>query len=257
MNNIKVSIDRIIIEYTKISMNFFNSYFMRNICDYYGIKPTIGKTGFHYKLNIKEYDDSYLYISYKPYHQSNSLSYSLWIEIHPKYLERFRNILDALNLEAKEINFVLCDVAYDIPYSMNNVFIASNTGRKMNLYEGTKYFGERKDSKNHGYCRVYDKKKEQKKKKNKEVGRELTRVEIVYGPDSKERFNLLDLLNRPPLFNKYYNYFDEKVADGKTSGQALVCIMRRLVNIIYGMMKNKTAYRPYVVSKEPIPAKVE
>lgn len=25
--------------------------------------------------------------------------------------------------------------------------------------------------------------------------------------------------------------------------QALVCVMRRLVNIIYGMMKTKTAYR--------------
>ena len=75
---------------------------------------------------------------------------------------------------------------------------------EMNIYERTKYFGERKDSKNHGYCRVYDKKKEQKEKKNKEIVGELTRVEIVYRPDSKERFKLLDLLNRPPNFNSYY-----------------------------------------------------
>lgn len=27
-------------------------------------------------------------------------------------------------------------------------------------------------------------------------------------------------------------------------------VMRRLVNIIYGMMKNKTEYRPYVLSKD-------
>lgn len=54
----------------------------------------------------------------------------------------------------------------------------------------------------------------------------------------------------------FRDYFDKRVSEGKTSGQAMVCIMRRLVNIIYGMMKNKTAYRPYVASKEPIPAKV-
>jgi len=34
-----------------------------------------------------------------------------------------------------------------------------------------------------------------------------------------------------------------KLADGKTKKQALICVMRRLVNIIYSMMKNKTEYR--------------
>jgi len=38
-------------------------------------------------------------------------------------------------------------------------------------------------------------------------------------------------------------YFESKVSEGKTKIQALLCIMRRLVNIIYSMMKNKTAYR--------------
>ena len=31
-------------------------------------------------------------------------------------------------------------------------------------------------------------------------------------------------------------------SEGKTKIQALVCVMRRLNNIIYGMMKNKTEY---------------
>lgn len=53
----------------------------------------------------------------------------------------------------------------------------------------------------------------------------------------------------------FRDYFERKVSEGKTSGQAMVCIMRRLVNIIYGMMKNKTAYVHPIVS-EPIPAKV-
>lgn len=43
----------------------------------------------------------------------------------------------------------------------------------------------------------------------------------------------------------FYAYFLRKISEGKTKSQALVCIMRRLVNIVYGMMKNKTEYRPY------------
>jgi len=53
----------------------------------------------------------------------------------------------------------------------------------------------------------------------------------------------------------FRDYFERKVSEGKTSGQAMVCIMRRLVNIIYGMMKNKTAYVHPIIG-EPIPAKV-
>lgn len=52
--------------------------------------------------------------------------------------------------------------------------------------------------------------------------------------------------NRIPRNPVFYEYFHRKVSEGKTKPQALVCVMRRLVNIIYGMMKNKTEYRPYV-----------
>ena len=45
----------------------------------------------------------------------------------------------------------------------------------------------------------------------------------------------------------FYSYYQRKISEGKTKSQALVCIMRRLVNIVYGMMKNKTEYRPFAV----------
>lgn len=44
---------------------------------------------------------------------------------------------------------------------------------------------------------------------------------------------------RNPVFLEYYK---RKVSEGKTKIQALVCVMRRLNNIIYGIMKNKTEY---------------
>ncbi|KRF27654.1 IS110 family transposase [Paenibacillus sp. Soil787] len=52
---------------------------------------------------------------------------------------------------------------------------------------------------------------------------------------------------RNPIFLEYYN---EKRSKGKTKGQAIVCIMRKLVNIVYKMMKNKTEYVRPVTQKE-------
>lgn len=46
----------------------------------------------------------------------------------------------------------------------------------------------------------------------------------------------------------FYDYYQKKIKDGKSKQQALVCVMRRLVNVIYGMMKTGTAYRKPVVS---------
>lgn len=45
---------------------------------------------------------------------------------------------------------------------------------------------------------------------------------------------------RNPVFREYY---EKKMSEGKTSGQAIICIARRLVNIIWGMMKNKSEYK--------------
>ena len=45
---------------------------------------------------------------------------------------------------------------------------------------------------------------------------------------------------RHPVFREY---FELKVKEGKNKPQALVCVARRLVRIIYGMVKTKTEYR--------------
>ena len=41
--------------------------------------------------------------------------------------------------------------------------------------------------------------------------------------------------------------YEKRKAEGKTSQQALICISRRLISIIYGMLKNGTEYRMPVV----------
>ena len=44
---------------------------------------------------------------------------------------------------------------------------------------------------------------------------------------------------RNPIFLDYYL---KKISEGKTKHQAMLQVMRRIVNIVYGMMKNKTEY---------------
>ena len=49
---------------------------------------------------------------------------------------------------------------------------------------------------------------------------------------------------RNPVVRAYY---EKRKSEGKTSQQALICISRRLISIIYGMLKNGTEYRMPVV----------
>jgi len=53
-----------------------------------------------------------------------------------------------------------------------------------------------------------------------------------------------------PRNQAFFNYYQKKIQEGKTKQQALVCVMRRLVNIIYGMMKSGTTYRMPIVEVE-------
>lgn len=46
-----------------------------------------------------------------------------------------------------------------------------------------------------------------------------------------------------PRNSKARDYFLRKISEGKTKKEALTCLQRRLCDIIYAMMKNKTEYR--------------
>jgi transposase len=49
--------------------------------------------------------------------------------------------------------------------------------------------------------------------------------------------------NGTPRNAVFYEYYQKRLKDGKSKTQALICIARRLVNIVYGMLKNITEYR--------------
>jgi hypothetical protein len=58
--------------------------------------------------------------------------------------------------------------------------------------------------------------------------------------------------SKTPRNHILLEYYLRKVSEGKTKTQALMCVMRRLVNIIYGMMKNKTEYKMEYLSKKQV-----
>lgn len=49
--------------------------------------------------------------------------------------------------------------------------------------------------------------------------------------------------SKKPLNPLFHAYYEKKLSEGKKKKQAIICIMRKLVNILYSMMKNKTEYR--------------
>ena len=49
--------------------------------------------------------------------------------------------------------------------------------------------------------------------------------------------------NGKPKNPAAYQYYQKKLNEGKSRKSALVCLQRRLVDIIYAMMRDKSAYK--------------
>lgn len=63
----------------------------------------------------------------------------------------------------------------------------------------------------------------------------------------------VSLLSDPkgkPTNSYFFQYYKKKLSEGKTKKQSIKCIMRKLVNIIYKMMRDKTEYRVPVIPIE-------
>ena len=57
--------------------------------------------------------------------------------------------------------------------------------------------------------------------------------------------------NRKVLNILFYEYFHKKQAEGKTKRQALKCVERRLINIIWTMLTNSEDFVNLPVLNEP------
>lgn len=104
----------------------------------------------------------------------------------------FNEIIDFIRQNCTDGHLYKYDYAIDIPVALNDVQIFGSRKEK-GLYKGTRYFGQRNK---HGYCKIYDKAKEQK---SAEV---LTRVEHTLVNDqivSLESFYIRQSAELPDL----------------------------------------------------------
>ncbi|GFN34211.1 replication initiation factor family protein [Paenibacillus xylaniclasticus] len=200
MNGVTV-IDRIVIDFTGVYWDFFNPFMLR-ICHFYGVRMYTKEKGFIYHININT-GEHFLHISYQLAFAPKSRKHTLRIEAYPESLAYFKDWLMQIQTKAKEVLFVRCDVAYDIPYNIKDVFTLSLTGRKLRLFRGTRYYNGGHQRRENGYCRVYDKKRQLSETRRQEIIGEQTRIEIVYAPKGL-RIPIASLAQYPPQFNSKY-----------------------------------------------------
>lgn len=140
---------------------------------------------------------------YRNFRETHGGLYTLRLETRPEQLERFSEIMEELRDMASDIDFVSCDVAYDVPVALGDVFIASkDMRRKLRPYKGTRYFGLPHQRKQNGYFRVYDKELELREWRGIRIEGNLTRIEMVYKPE--KRIRLADIGLHPPEQNTHY-----------------------------------------------------
>ncbi|NOJ74157.1 replication initiation factor family protein [Paenibacillus alvei] len=200
MKDIQVSIDRIVVDFTDVFWDFFNQ-FHSTLRTHFNARFNLQEKGFKYHLHVRD-GGHYLHISYQLAFVPKSRKNVLRIECHPESLVHFKSWLLPLRKVCRDVLFVRCDVAFDIPLPITELFTLSLTGRNMHTWKGTRYSNQMHQRQVAGYCRVYDKKLEKAEKQGKKISGELTRFEIVYAPTEKIPLHML--VQYPPSFNKYY-----------------------------------------------------
>ena len=196
-----VSIDKFVLEYMDVPLSEFFRFYL-NALSKCKVKIVYGKL-YCYQLHIRLEKGVYLHLFYRNFRETGALS-TLRLETRPENYNQFREMLNRIRNVASRIEFVSCDVAYDVPSSVSNVFVMSKDMRRKirGKFETTRYFGKPEQRKQDGYCRVYDKKQELWDRHGKDIDGELTRIEIVYKP--AEKIALADLRRHPPEQNRQY-----------------------------------------------------
>lgn len=107
----------------------------------------------------------------------------------------FSDLNDWLIKNSGDISLIKYDYAIDIKAPVESI---QNIGsrKERGLYKGTRYYGQRNK---HGYCKIYDKKKEQ------ELDYDLTRIEHTFISGEK--------LSLEPIYIKSNKKIDEKLND--------------------------------------------
>ncbi|UPW81860.1 replication initiation protein [Lysinibacillus sp. Ag94] len=199
---IEVSIDKFVIDYKDVPHSAFLRVYMVGV-QKYKVKVKIYSGTYSYELHIWKSDDVYIHIYFKNFRETEGHLHTLRIETRPEHYSHFREILEMIGKRASQVEFVSCDVAYDIQTGLENiVVIPTDARRNMTHFDTTRYFGRSDQRKRNGFCRVYDKRLELARNKGIYLAYELSRIEVVYKVN--EQVLLKDLMKHPPKQNEHY-----------------------------------------------------
>ncbi|HDX9590784.1 TPA: replication initiation protein [Bacillus pseudomycoides] len=235
MLGVQVTIDKFVVEYKNIPYSIFLRLYMMAAKRYKTKKETYTRSYAH-KVYINKCDGVYMYVYYQNIRETEGCLHTLRLETRPDYYVHFKEILAMVAEEASRIEFVSCDVAYDIPKGLEDiVVIPTDIRRKMSHYKTTRYFGKRDQRKQDGYCRVYDKRLELAERKREYITSDLSRIEVVYKVSDKLLLN--DLVKYPPRQNE--NYFAAVVMDWEI-------LKKKQIGRIINLRDGEEMYTQYV-----------
>ncbi|MED4463234.1 replication initiation protein [Metabacillus fastidiosus] len=198
----QVSIDKFVIDYKDVPHSVFLRLYMI-IAMKYKVKMTVYNGTYGYELHIRKCDDIYIHIYFKNFRETEGHLHTLRVETRPEHYSHFREILKMIGKRASRVEFVSCDVAYDIRTGLENIVVIPTDARRiMTYFDTTRYFGRGNQRKQNGYCRIYDKRLELARNKGVYLTHELSRIEVVY--KINEKILLKDLIRRPPKQNEHY-----------------------------------------------------
>lgn len=192
-HNFTHSIDNVCVSYyLKCSLDFAVKYLHERGCERKTYYENLNKTGcskWSFFRDHIHYDDG-IYIllgKYKIWLEKEKRAELLPIiqfQVNPnKHCEKesFKDIIVFIKSYCTNGQLDKYDYAIDVPVALCDIQVFG-TRKEKGLYKGTRYYGQRNK---HGYCKIYDKGKEQNLSDN------LTRIEhtIVNGKDlSLEKF---------------------------------------------------------------------
>ncbi|AFQ29337.1 replication initiation protein [Bacillus thuringiensis] len=235
MLGVEVTIDKFVTEYKDIPHSVFLHLYMI-VAQKYKVRKKTYTSSYGHEIYIRKYNGAYMYLYYKNLRETDGYLHTLRIETRPDHYAQFQEILGMIVEKASRIEFVSCDVAYDIPIGMEEVVvIPTDVRRKMSHYETTRYFGKPEQRKQNAYCRIYDKRLELEQNQGIYIKHDLSRVEIVYKVSEKVLLN--DIVEYPPKQNE--SYFAAVVTDWEA-------LKRKQVERIINLRDGKEAYTQYV-----------
>jgi hypothetical protein len=209
---ILVSVDKVIIDFCDIRQSDFIKFYILMWKDFCSNSFKTNKpNGYLYPFSLYHNEDC-MFFSYANYKEKefkkgfpHKPTYTLRLETSPINLIKHKNVIGKIKAMCGDIHFVSADVAYDIPFPLHTVFVMSNDNRRKIYIPHeltTRYFGEGTQRKQNGYCRIYDKAAQLREQKNYRIDGDLSRIEIVYKPESRISFN--EVAKHPPKQNKDY-----------------------------------------------------